>query len=186
MEDYKKVTEVNLFGGIRVIRTFLPLIRKAEGRILNTTSILGRKATVGRSCYVASKHAMEGFTQCLRLEMKQWNVRVSTIEPGNFVSATGIFTKEKVQTLASKMWDNMPESIQQDYGRQRFDDYARKMENFVTGGCKEMTPVINCIEKALFDKKPRIRYCPKTFDEHVLSFVMTHFPHELSDFIYNL
>ncbi len=153
---------------------------------MNTISILGRKATLGRSCYVSSKHAMEGFTQCLRLEMKQWDVHVSIIEPGNFVSATGIFTKEKVHDLASKMWNNMPDTVREDYGRQKFDNYVAVMEKFVTGGCSEMAPVITCIESALFETKPKIRYCPKTFDEHILSFVMTHFPHEVADFIYKL
>ena len=79
----------------------------------------------------------------------------------------------------------MPTSAQRDYGREYFDTTVAGMAGYVGEGCPSKMPVIDCVMKALLDRRPRIRYSPKAFNEHVMSFVMTHFPHEISDYIYN-
>ena len=65
-EDYQNCLNVNLFGHINVTRIFLPLLKKSKGRIINTTSILGRIGQPVFTPYVVSKYAAEGFSECLR------------------------------------------------------------------------------------------------------------------------
>lgn len=70
------MASINLFGLIRVTKGFLPLIREAQGRVVNVASMLGRMGAYGRSPYCATKFAVEAVSDCLRLEMKKFNVDV--------------------------------------------------------------------------------------------------------------
>ncbi|NWX86811.1 BDH protein, partial [Nothoprocta ornata] len=87
LDKYKEVAEINLWGTVRVTKAFLPLIRRAKGRVVNVASMLGRMASPSRSCYCISKFGVEAFSDCLRQEMYRWGVRVILIEPSNFVAA---------------------------------------------------------------------------------------------------
>jgi NAD(P)-dependent dehydrogenase (short-subunit alcohol dehydrogenase family) len=83
--EYRKQFDTNVFGPIMVSQACLPLMRKAgKGKIINVSSISGLIGFPGISPYVASKHALEGWTESLRLEMKPYGVYVSLIEPGSF------------------------------------------------------------------------------------------------------
>lgn len=75
--------EANLFGTHELTRLILPAMRRqAEGRIIQNSSILGFAAMKYRGAYNASKFALEGLTDTLRLELKGSGVQVSLIEPG--------------------------------------------------------------------------------------------------------
>lgn len=65
MEDFKKVLDVNLIGLIEVTLKFLPLVKKARGRVVNMSSVLGRLAIVGGG-YSVSKWGVEAFSDSLR------------------------------------------------------------------------------------------------------------------------
>ena len=64
-EDFRKVMDVNLMGLIEVTLKFLPLLKKAKGRVVNVASILGRLALVGGG-YCLSKWGVECFSDSLR------------------------------------------------------------------------------------------------------------------------
>jgi NAD(P)-dependent dehydrogenase (short-subunit alcohol dehydrogenase family) len=89
--DLRRQLEVNLIGQVAVTQTFLPLIRTARGRIVNMGSIAGRAAMPLMGPYSASKFALEAITDALRLEVKQWGIEVSIVEPGAI--ATPIWDK---------------------------------------------------------------------------------------------
>ena len=76
--------EVNVVGQIAVTQAFLPLLRKARGRIVNIGSFNGRIASPYLAPYAASKHALEAITNALRSELRAWRIRVSVIEPWKF------------------------------------------------------------------------------------------------------
>ena len=85
IEDYRLQFETNFFGLIAVTQSVLPLMRaKKQGRIINMSSISGRFGFPGLSAYVASKHALEGYSESLRLELKPFGIDVSLIQPGSF------------------------------------------------------------------------------------------------------
>ncbi|WP_261129845.1 oxidoreductase [Bacillus sp. Marseille-Q3570] len=85
IEDYRLQFETNVFGLIEVIQAVLPTMRKNQsGRIINISSISGRFGFPGLSPYTSSKHALEGFSESLRLELKPNGIDVVLIEPGSY------------------------------------------------------------------------------------------------------
>ena len=85
IEDYRKQFETNFFGVIAVTNTVLPYMRaNGQGRIINMSSISGRMGFPGLSAYVSSKHALEGYSECLRLELRPFGIDVVLIEPGSY------------------------------------------------------------------------------------------------------
>jgi NAD(P)-dependent dehydrogenase (short-subunit alcohol dehydrogenase family) len=85
IDDYRRQFETNFFGVIAVTNTILPYMRaQRQGRIINMSSISGRIGFPGLSAYTASKHALEGYSESLRLELKPFGIDVSLIEPGSY------------------------------------------------------------------------------------------------------
>ncbi len=85
IEDYQLQFETNFFGVIRVTQAVLPLMRtQGSGRIINLSSISGQMGFPGLSPYVASKHALEGFSESLSLEVRPFGIDVILVEPGSY------------------------------------------------------------------------------------------------------
>lgn len=79
----REIFEVNLFGTHDLTRRVIPMMRaQGAGRIVNCSSVLGIVGARWRGAYVATKFAMEGLTDVLRLEMRGTGVEVILIEPG--------------------------------------------------------------------------------------------------------
>lgn len=79
----REIFEVNLFGYHDLARRVIPVMRaQGAGRIVNCSSVLGLVGIKWRGAYVATKFAMEGLTDVLRIEMKGSGVEVILIEPG--------------------------------------------------------------------------------------------------------
>lgn len=79
----RKVFEVNVMAIIAMTKAFTPLLRKAKGgRIINVGSATGTMATQCDGIYAASKHAVEGLTDTMRLELSAWDMSVSLVVPG--------------------------------------------------------------------------------------------------------
>ncbi|RSD25399.1 SDR family oxidoreductase [Mesobacillus subterraneus] len=85
LEDYRKQFDTNFFGVVAVTQAVLPYMRKqGSGKIINMSSISGRFGFPGLSAYSASKHALEGYSESLRLELKPFGIDVVLIEPGSY------------------------------------------------------------------------------------------------------
>ncbi|HEU5039266.1 MAG TPA: SDR family NAD(P)-dependent oxidoreductase [Gemmatimonadales bacterium] len=83
MEEAKAQFETNFFGVVRMVKAVLPLMRRQRhGQIINVTSLAGLSPIPFMGIYSASKFALEGYTEALRLEVKPFNIRVSQIEVG--------------------------------------------------------------------------------------------------------
>ena len=83
MEVYHKLMEVNLFGGIALTKTVLPvMIEQGHGHIAGTSSPAGKVGVPWRSAYSAAKHAVFGFFDALRAEVAYYGIKVSVIVPG--------------------------------------------------------------------------------------------------------
>lgn len=79
----REIFETNLFGTHDLTRRVLPMMRAAgSGRIVNCSSVLGLVGAKWRGAYVATKFAMEGLSDVLRLEMKGTGIEIILIEPG--------------------------------------------------------------------------------------------------------
>ncbi|MEE6471397.1 hypothetical protein FKM82_009259 [Ascaphus truei] len=117
VQDYRKVMEVNTFGTISVTLGFLPLVKRAQGRIVNMASILGRISANGGG-YCVSKFAVEAFSDSLRRDMQNFGIKVCIIEPGFF--KTAVTSLDTIETSLQQLWDQMPPETQRSYGEAYF------------------------------------------------------------------
>jgi NAD(P)-dependent dehydrogenase (short-subunit alcohol dehydrogenase family) len=84
VEEAQRQLDVNLFGALRVCRAVLPIMRsQGSGYIVNVGSIGGLIAIPYQPLYSASKFALEGMTESLRMEVRQFGIRVVIVEPGD-------------------------------------------------------------------------------------------------------
>lgn len=98
-EEAMRQLDVNLLGVLRVCRAALPVMRRqGSGLILNVSSLGGRVGLPFQGWYSASKFALEGLTEALRMEVAPFGVRVALLEPGDF--RTG-FTAQRQWTAES-------------------------------------------------------------------------------------
>ncbi|MFD2917959.1 SDR family oxidoreductase [Psychroserpens luteus] len=86
-EEIKRNFETNLFGPINVIKAVLPQMRKQNsGLIINITSIAGYMGLPYRGIYSASKGALELITEAFRMEIKDFNIHMTNVAPGDFAT----------------------------------------------------------------------------------------------------
>ena len=105
-EALQKQFDVNVFGAMAVTRAVLPRIRAAQGRIVFVSSVSGRVSTPWMGAYCASKFALEGLVDALRIELRPWKIGVSLVEPG--ATATDIWggVLEQVDATVSNLSDD--------------------------------------------------------------------------------
>jgi NAD(P)-dependent dehydrogenase (short-subunit alcohol dehydrogenase family) len=99
--ELRRQFDTNFFGAAAVTRAFLPQLRRqGSGHIVMVSSASGRMGFPGVSSYVASKFALEGWAETLRLEMKPLGIQVALVEPGVF--ETDIWTRNALISAATK------------------------------------------------------------------------------------
>jgi NAD(P)-dependent dehydrogenase (short-subunit alcohol dehydrogenase family) len=92
LEEVREIFETNYFGHVSVLRAVTPVMREQRGgRIVNVGSLAGAMVFGCHAHYSAAKWAMEGLSEALALELAEFNVRVSIIQPGS--TLTPIWTK---------------------------------------------------------------------------------------------
>jgi NAD(P)-dependent dehydrogenase (short-subunit alcohol dehydrogenase family) len=95
LEDFEWVLSVNLWGAIHGVRAFVPrMIERADpAHVVNTASIAGLVPAPANGAYTASKYAVVGFSECLRLDLAPHGIGVSVLCPGPV--KTGILRSER-------------------------------------------------------------------------------------------
>ena len=95
LEELRLQFETNFFGAVAMTKAVLPVMRKqGSGHIIQVSSIGGLQGSLSLSSYSASKHALEGWSESLRLEVNPLGIKVVLVEPGAF--ATDIWTRGEV------------------------------------------------------------------------------------------
>uniref|UniRef100_UPI00398E9B06 D-beta-hydroxybutyrate dehydrogenase, mitochondrial-like n=1 Tax=Pristiophorus japonicus TaxID=55135 RepID=UPI00398E9B06 len=181
---YKEVADVNLWGTVRVTKAFLPLIRQAKGRVVNVASMLGRMAIASHSAYCISNYGIEAFSDCLRYEQQRWGVKISIIESGNYIAATSILTRDHVESIADRMWNETAEIVREDYGKAYFDRQTMIMKSFCSNSSKDMSLIIDAITDALTSKYPYCRYEPMSAYWWVRLHILAYLPAPVADWLY--
>src|SRR3954447_1861212 len=152
LDDFRRTLEVNTTGQLAVTKAFLPQVRRSKGRIVNMSSIGGRVAQPFAGPYIASKFALEGITDVLRVELLEWDIDVIAIEPGTV--ATPIW--EKSSREADDVLEKLtPEQLEL-YGK-RLAKMAKVLERQTKRGVAP-DKVAKAVEKALTASRPRTRY----------------------------
>ena len=146
-EQAQRQFDVNVFGLMRMVRATLPLMRQHHsGRIINVSSIQGKVAAPMVGWYSASKYAVEGLSDALRVEVAPFGIKVVVIEPG---STTSEFSDVALQEL---------------HATSHLDAYKKRslaLESFMTGSARHAHDpeiIAQTIYKAVTTQQPRTRY----------------------------
>jgi retinol dehydrogenase 16 len=155
--SYEKMLEVNVIGMASVTRLFLPLLRKAQGRIVNVASIAGRVGLPTQAAYCASKFAVQGYSEVLRKEMIPWGITVHIIEPGVF-SNTGLYGTWKKGF--DRNWENLSQEVKDAYGKEHRDACWKGMSKALDGPLNNSNSnlVPEAMVDALTSDSPKYRY----------------------------
>ena len=152
LEEFRLQMEVNVTGLLAVTQRVLPLLRLAGGRIVNVGSISGRVGFPLEGAYNASKFALEGLSDVLRLELVPWGLHVALIEPGSV--ATPLWGRMRQQF--DRAIDAMPEAAQRFYGS-AFRRWREEVDDCERRGLPPEA-VVRPVLHALTARRPRARY----------------------------
>jgi NAD(P)-dependent dehydrogenase (short-subunit alcohol dehydrogenase family) len=144
IDEAKQLFETNFFGVLRMTQAVMPFMRgQRSGRIVNIGSVVGFVPAPYQGIYSASKHALEGYSESLDHEIRQFGIRVSVIEPG--------FTRTNI-TQNSQLVGRPLEAYAD--GRNRV--LSSTQENIAKGGAPSR--VADVVLEALTSRSPRPRY----------------------------
>lgn len=156
-QQLEKQFSTNLFGTHQLTQLLLPaMLPHGEGRIIQTSSVMGLVSTPGRGAYAASKHALEAWSDTLRMELHGSGINVCLIEPGPINTH---FTQNVNQTEADKPINN--------------PGIARRFT---------LPPqaILPKLHHALESPRPQLRY-PVTLLAHALTILRRILPNRLLD-----
>ncbi len=149
LEDARYQFEVNLFGLAHLTQLVLPHMRaRRSGRIVNVSSMGGRIFTPLGAWYHATKHALEGWSDCLRVETAPFNIQVVVIQPGAIRTEFG-----------DVMGAGLRKYSRDTAYRAQVDSFLRLMDSLEPGNRGTRPEVLaKVFVKAAMARKPRRRY----------------------------
>ena len=160
LSDLRKQLETNYFGPLRVSQRVLPAMReRRRGRIINMSSVAGLLGNPILGAYASSKHALEGMSDAMRLELMPFGIHVVLIEPGFIPTSMGStaieLSSEYVTGAQTSPYRAVYEGFQAGW-RERTAN-----TKYVPEDCARV------VLRAVRDTPPRPRY-PVTSSAHVL------------------
>ncbi len=148
--DARYQFEVNLFGLARLTQLALPAMRaKRAGKIINISSMGGKVYTPLGAWYHATKHALEGWSDCLRIELAQFGIDVIIIEPGAIATEFGdVMLAPMLERSGQGPYEGMAQSMAK----------ATRASYDKPGAASPPSLIADTIAKAIAAKRPKTRY----------------------------
>ncbi len=152
IELFEQQIRVNVFGHIFVTQTFLPLLRRAQGNIVFTSSESGRMTLPLMGPYSASKFALEAVANAFRIELRPWKVSVSLVEAQTIKTPMW----EKIDTSTEKLIASIPQQA-----RDLYRDELKTLSVFPRWQAEmgiSMKKAVRKIVRAISAQNPKARY----------------------------
>lgn len=166
IQEAKGLFETNFFGVLRMIQGVLPAMREQRsGRIVNIGSVAGFLPSPYMGIYAASKHALEGYSESLDHEVRQFGIRVCVVEPGFIRTNLDQNSLSAGQQLAA-------------YAKER--DRAHEAVRASIASGDDPVRVASVVREALKSRLPRLRY-PAGRQARVLSLLKKLAPEQMLD-----
>ncbi|XP_071477438.1 retinol dehydrogenase 7-like [Diadema antillarum] len=184
-EDYRKVLDVNTLGMMDMTLTFLPLVRRAKGRIVNMASTEGRFA-MPSGAYAVSKFGVEAYSDSVRREAKMFHygISVSIIEPGFF--RTRISSKTNFTKNLDISWNRLKPEMQSEYLEEGYQRLRANVSSVLDNHTStKIHRVTDAMEHALFSRWPKTRYAVG-WDARLLWIPLSYFPAFIGDWVISL
>jgi len=148
LDELRLQLDTNFFGHVAVTKAVLPTMRaQRSGHVIMVSSILGVMGQPLISSYCASKHALEGWSETLRIEVRSLGIKVVLVEPGAF--KTDIWTRNTMVSRGS----TDPGSLNKDRSR-RYVENVKESQ----GELPDPVEVAKLITRIAEDPNPRLRY----------------------------
>ncbi|NHJ49794.1 MAG: SDR family NAD(P)-dependent oxidoreductase [Asgard group archaeon] len=165
IDDWKLSFDTNFFGMLRVVKALLPFMRSRKaGQIINTSTLAAFISIPFQSHYSASKAAVKVFTEGLRIELKQFNIKVSSIIPSdintdfniNMLNLSETNKQELFSTDISQMLETTPTEKDSPY----YEAVKRVWKVVVKNLIVSPPPLVvsKKIAKIMTKKKPKVNY----------------------------
>ena len=154
VEEFRRQIEVNLVGPYAVTQAFAPLLgaepslQGPKGRIVNISSVAGQLGPPFLSAYAASKHGVEGYSDCLRRELQIFGIDVIVVGPG---------------AVATPIWDKGEDPDDPKYRGTVWAAPLKKFATFFVEQGRKGLPaehIGGVVYEALTSPSPRTRYAP--------------------------
>ncbi len=172
-EDARRQFEVNLFAPAFLAQAVLPLMRKQRsGHIIQVSSVAGRLGYPLFGWYCATKHALEGLSDALRIEVSPWDIHVVLIEPGPVRTEFFEVTKAKVS----------PQMTQKASPYVRYFDAVDDIERDFMKQATTPEKIAQVIVKACAARRPRSRYAVTAMAKATVA-VSKFLPRRLLDWV---
>jgi NAD(P)-dependent dehydrogenase (short-subunit alcohol dehydrogenase family) len=171
LDEARRQFEVNVFGLARLVQLVTPLMRQQRsGKILNVSSVGGKLGAPLGAWYHTTKFAVEGFSDCLRMELKPFGIDVIVIEPG---------------AIRTEFFQTALDTLQQASGRTDYAPQAaekRALSLAATGSASDPDVVAREIVKAVRATRPKTRYVVGAYARPAL-FMAVFFPDRFNDWL---
>jgi NAD(P)-dependent dehydrogenase (short-subunit alcohol dehydrogenase family) len=163
--------DTNLFGLHRMCRAILPHMRaRGSGHIINMSSLAGQIAIPFQGFYSATKFAIEGYTEALRMEVRSYGIRVCMIEPGDFATA---FTGNRRMVAANTPQSVYFERCESAVARMAHDEQANV----------DLSPVIEAVRAIVDSDRPALRYARANVVQRTFAVLRPYLPQALREYL---
>lgn len=171
IDQLKEQFETNFFGVVRVTKEVLPIMRKQrKGTIVNVSSVGGRVGAPLNSAYIASKFALEGLSESMRYELKEFGINIVIIEPG--VIKTNFMENIKSADARSEYADLIERALK---------GFGKMMDSNSSSPPKL---VAEAILNAITSKEPEIRYVVGEDAKSIMNFRKSASDKEFENWMY--
>jgi len=171
VEEVNLQMNTNFLGAFRLCKAVLPLMRiNQSGIIINISSLGGICSLPYQGFYCASKFALEGMTEALRMEVSEFGIRVVLIEPGNFNT---LFTRSR-----KKINNSSKDSVYQ----MKFSRALRIIEDEELGG-ENPEKIASLIHRIIQKSSPGLRYTTGPFVERLIVPLRNILPFRVIEYI---
>ncbi len=149
MEEARRQFDVNVLGMARLIQLTVPYMRKNNfGKIVNVSSMGGKIWTKFGGWYHATKFAVEGLSDCLRMELNPFGIDVVVVEPGGIKTDWGVISANNLKKTAKSG---------------AYEEYANKaadgmIKNYSGSRLTKPEVIAKTIRTAVMKRKPKTRY----------------------------
>ena len=171
IDEIHRQFDTNFFGLIRVCQNVLPIMREQGcGLIINIASMAGQIGLPYQGIYSASKFAIEGLSEALRLEVKQFGIDVVLIEPGDIATS---FTKNRALIKRHKNKTSYSEG------------FAKTLEVIEKDESSGLPPekIAKKIFKIITSRHRRFRYTPGAVEQQIVFFLKKLLPYSVFSLI---
>ncbi|XP_008291823.1 17-beta-hydroxysteroid dehydrogenase type 2 [Stegastes partitus] len=156
---FRRCMDVNFLSAVHMCQLFLPLLRRAAGRIVNVSSLAAEVPMPMFGAYGASKAALKVVSEVMRQELAPWGVRVSVIQPAGF--RTNIFGDEdSVRRHAAQLLATVSAEARADYGDSYISSLSGGLAIMSRQAAADLSPVVDDMCDALLSANPRALYAP--------------------------